>query len=175
MPAVSVCFRVVHAHSWAENIVSATLGQGFREQGDWSGKRGHPPPPNVIPNGKKFLRYGGNKTIISRTGKKTSVFRGFVKNIPNGKTVARITPAEVEMVRTSKLNYRPVKDTVEIGRILRQKRKSQGLTLEQVAQHCGLSIRFISEVERGKATAEFGKVLFLLSEVGVDLYVDTRG
>jgi hypothetical protein len=89
--------------------------------------------------------------------------------------VARITPAEVEMVRTSKLNYRPVKDTVEIGRILRQKRKSQGLTLEQVAQHCGLSIRFISEVERGKPTAEFGKVLFLLSEVGVDLYVDTRG
>lgn len=68
-----------------------------------------------------------------------------------------------------------VKNTFEIGTILRQKRKSQGLTLEQVAQHCGLSIRFISEVERGKPTAEFGKVLFLLSAIGIDLFVDTRG
>ncbi|PNU20042.1 transcriptional regulator [Geothermobacter hydrogeniphilus] len=74
----------------------------------------------------------------------------------------------------AKLNVTPVRDTFEIGSILRKKRKSQGLTLEQVAQHCGLSIRFISEVERGKPTAEFGKVLFLLNAVGVDLYVSTR-
>jgi len=74
----------------------------------------------------------------------------------------------------AKLNSTPVKDTFEIGSILRKKRKSQGLTLEQVAQHCGLSIRFVSEVERGKPTAEFGKVLFLLNAVGVDLYVSTR-
>jgi len=75
----------------------------------------------------------------------------------------------------SNLKNEPVKDTFEIGRILRQKRKSQGLTLEQVAQHCGLSIRFISEVERGKPTAEIGKVLYLLGAVGVDLFVNTRG
>jgi y4mF family transcriptional regulator len=75
----------------------------------------------------------------------------------------------------SNLNNEPVKDTFEIGSILRKKRKAQGLTLEQVAQHCGLSIRFVSEVERGKATAEFGKVLFLLSAVGVDVFVNTRG
>ena len=75
----------------------------------------------------------------------------------------------------STLKNKPVKNTFEIGSILRQKRKSQGLTLEQVAQHCGLSIRFVSEVERGKPTAEFGKVLFLLNAVGVDLFADTRG
>jgi y4mF family transcriptional regulator len=75
----------------------------------------------------------------------------------------------------STLSNKPVKDTLEIGSILRQKRKSQGLTLEQVSQHCGLSMRFISEVERGKPTAEFGKVLFLLSAVGVDLFASSRG
>ena len=75
----------------------------------------------------------------------------------------------------SNLNNKPVKTTLEVGKILRQKRKSQGLTLEQVAQHCGLSMRFISEVERGKPTAQFGKVLFLLSAVGVDLFANTRG
>lgn len=75
----------------------------------------------------------------------------------------------------SNLNNEPVKNTFEVGTILRQKRKSQGLTLEQVAQHCGLSMRFVSEVERGKPTAEFGKVLFLLNAVGVDFFVNTRG
>ncbi len=75
----------------------------------------------------------------------------------------------------SNLNTEPVKNTLEVGKILRQKRKSQGLTLEQVAQHCGLSMRFVSEVERGKPTAQFGKVLFLLSAVGVDLFVNARG
>lgn len=75
----------------------------------------------------------------------------------------------------STLNNKPVKNTFEIGSILRQKRKAQGLTLEQVAQHCGLSMRFVSEVERGKTTAEFGKVLFLLNAVGVDLFANTRG
>ena len=75
----------------------------------------------------------------------------------------------------SNLNNKPVKDTFEIGSLLRQKRKSQGLTLQQVSQHCGLSVRFVSEVERGKSTAEFGKVLFLLSAVGVDLFANTRG
>ena len=75
----------------------------------------------------------------------------------------------------SNLNNKPVKDTFELGSILRAKRKSQGLTLEQVAQHCGLSMRFVSEVERGKPTAEFGKVLYLLRCVGVDLFANTRG
>ena len=75
----------------------------------------------------------------------------------------------------SNLNNEPVKNTFEIGNILRKKRKAQGLTLEQVAQHCGLSIRFVSEVERGKATAEIGKVLFLLNAVGVDVFVNARG
>lgn len=75
----------------------------------------------------------------------------------------------------STLNSKPVKDTFEIGTILRQKRKSQGLTLAQVAQHCGVSMRFVSEVERGKPTAEFGKVLFLLRSVGVDLFANARG
>lgn len=75
----------------------------------------------------------------------------------------------------SNLNNEPVKNTFEVGTILRQKRKSQGLTLEQVAQHSGLSMRFVSEVERGKPTAEFGKVLFLLNAVGVDFFVNTRG
>ncbi|WP_305045350.1 helix-turn-helix domain-containing protein [Geoalkalibacter sp.] len=63
---------------------------------------------------------------------------------------------------------------VELGRILRVKRKEQKLTLQDVSEHCGFSMRFISEVERGKPTAEIGKVMALLAVVGVDLFARSR-
>lgn len=71
-------------------------------------------------------------------------------------------------------NEIPVGDPAVIGRVLRAKRKAQKLTLRDVAEHTGLSVRFISEVERGKPTAEIGKVLYLLAAVGVDVYVRAR-
>jgi y4mF family transcriptional regulator len=72
-------------------------------------------------------------------------------------------------------NAHLVMSTKELGELLRKKRKDQGLTQARVAEHCGLSPRFISEVERGKASAEIGKVLYLLATLGVDLIIDTRG
>lgn len=62
----------------------------------------------------------------------------------------------------------------ELGELLRKKRKTQNLTQGQVAEYCGVSVKFISEVERGKETAEIGKVLYLLKMLGIDLVVDTR-
>lgn len=62
----------------------------------------------------------------------------------------------------------------ELGELLRKKRKAQHLTQGQVAEHCGVSVKFISEVERGKETAEIGKVLYLLNTLGIDLIADTR-
>jgi y4mF family transcriptional regulator len=62
----------------------------------------------------------------------------------------------------------------ELGGLLRKKRKAQKLTQGQVAEYCGVSVKFISEVERGKETAEIGKVLSLLNTLGIDLIADTR-
>lgn len=67
-----------------------------------------------------------------------------------------------------------VTSTKVLGELLRQKRKAQHLTQGQVAEYCGVSVKFISEVERGKKTAEIGKVLYLLSTLGIDLIADTR-
>ncbi len=72
------------------------------------------------------------------------------------------------------LSLTAVSSSEILGALLRRKRKAQGLTLELVSQHSGLSMRFISEVERGKATAEIGKVLQLLATIGIDLYADSR-
>lgn len=62
----------------------------------------------------------------------------------------------------------------DLGELLRKKRKGQNLTQGQVAEFCGVSVKFISEVERGKETAEIGKVLYLLNTLGIDLIADTR-
>jgi y4mF family transcriptional regulator len=69
---------------------------------------------------------------------------------------------------------RVVTSSKVLGELLRAKRKGQHLTQGQVAAYCGVSTKFISEVERGKETAEIGKVLLLLNTVGIDLYADSR-
>ena len=61
-----------------------------------------------------------------------------------------------------------------LGTLLRNKRKEQHLTQGQISSYCGVSVRFISEVERGKETAEIGKVLLLLRTLGIDLIADSR-
>ena len=62
----------------------------------------------------------------------------------------------------------------DLGVLLRKKRKAQNLTQGKVAELCGVSVKFISEVERGKETAEIGKVLYLLNSLGIDLIADPR-
>ena len=62
----------------------------------------------------------------------------------------------------------------DLGELLRRKRKGQNLTQGQVAEFSGVSVKFFSEVERGKETAEIGKVLYLLNTLGIDLIDDTR-
>lgn len=52
---------------------------------------------------------------------------------------------------------------------MREARKAHGMTQADLARQCGCSVRFVSEVERGKKTAELGKSLNLLVALGVPL------
>ncbi len=69
----------------------------------------------------------------------------------------------------------PVRTTDELGKLIRGVRKSQHLTLEKVSGISNLSMRFLSELERGKETAELGKVLKTLSQLGLEVIVQPRG
>ncbi len=62
----------------------------------------------------------------------------------------------------------------ELGAALRAQRKAQGLTLEQLSGLSGLGMRFLSELERGKATAELGKTLEVARLLGLDCYLVPR-
>ena len=56
-----------------------------------------------------------------------------------------------------------------LGRALRARRKQKGLTQTELAELCGVSLRFVSEVERGRASAGVGLVLRLCARLGVDV------
>lgn len=70
--------------------------------------------------------------------------------------------------------YGRVQDAAALGKLVRAYRKDQGLALKDISQLAALGIRFLSEFERGKATAEVGKVLKALDALGLDVYVKRR-
>jgi HTH-type transcriptional regulator/antitoxin HipB len=54
---------------------------------------------------------------------------------------------------------------------VRATRKAQGLRQPDLAGACGTSVRFVVELERGKTTAQVGKVLRVLQMLGLRLDV----
>lgn len=71
--------------------------------------------------------------------------------------------------------YGTIRSVEELGRLARAHRKQRRLTLEAVSGLGNLSPRFLSEFERGKETAEIGKVLKALRTLGLELIVQPRG
>jgi len=68
-----------------------------------------------------------------------------------------------------------VTTTEEIGQTLRRRRKEAGLTLKQAAGMSGVGVRFLSELERGKATLQIGLALKVLQGFGLEVHVAPRG
>jgi transcriptional regulator with XRE-family HTH domain len=71
--------------------------------------------------------------------------------------------------------YGSVQTAEELGRLARAHRKQRRLTLETVSGLGNLSTRFLSEFERGKETAEIGKVLKALRTLGLEVIIQPRG
>lgn len=60
----------------------------------------------------------------------------------------------------------------EIGSIVRSVRRAQHLRQDQLAGVAGVGVRFLSELERGKTTVRFGKVLAVLEALGCTLHIE---
>lgn len=61
----------------------------------------------------------------------------------------------------------------DIGSIIRDTRKAQGLTQPSLAAAAGVGLRFLVELERGKPTAQLGKTLAILAALGCTLTIHT--
>ena len=70
-----------------------------------------------------------------------------------------------------KPQYGRTQTTEELGALARAHRKTRHLTLDTLSGLSNLSIRFLSEFERGKPTAEIGKVLKALKLLGLEVIV----
>ncbi len=55
-----------------------------------------------------------------------------------------------------------IQSTEEIGQVVRQVRKQQGVTQSDLALAAGTGLRFIIDLEKGKPTCQIGKILQVL-------------
>lgn len=62
----------------------------------------------------------------------------------------------------------------DIGKVIRAKRKKDGLTQADAAALCGVGTRFLGELERGKPTTQIGKVLRMLQGLGLELQITSK-
>jgi transcriptional regulator with XRE-family HTH domain len=62
-----------------------------------------------------------------------------------------------------------ISSMTELGDLVRASRLAQGLTRDELSIATGLSPKFITHIEAGKPTAQIGKVLHLLGELGMTL------
>lgn len=61
----------------------------------------------------------------------------------------------------------------ELGKLIKKHRKSRNLTQMQVSQILGSGLRFISDIESGKDTAQIGMVLKLLELLKIRIALDS--
>lgn len=67
-----------------------------------------------------------------------------------------------------------IQSAEDLGRLVRRKRKEDGLTLEETAAICGVSYAFLSALENGKETVRLNKVLLVTKGLGIELEANAR-
>ena len=68
--------------------------------------------------------------------------------------------------------HREIHGMKDLGTVIRAVRKSQGIRQDELATMIPASHVFIIDVERGKPSAQIGKVLDLLRELGIKVSLD---
>jgi HTH-type transcriptional regulator/antitoxin HipB len=67
-----------------------------------------------------------------------------------------------------------VRSLHDLGALIAQTRKARTYSQQELADIAGVGRRFLSELEGGKATAEIGKVLQVLTALGIDVELKVR-
>ncbi|MGY6278106.1 helix-turn-helix transcriptional regulator [Methylomonas sp. MgM2] len=67
-----------------------------------------------------------------------------------------------------------IQNAMELGQIVASQRKAQGLTQSDLAGLAQTGTRFISDLENGKGTVQFDKVMHILNLLGLDVVIMDR-
>lgn len=65
-----------------------------------------------------------------------------------------------------------IKDVADLGRIVKETRKSQQLTQTDLAISAQVGVRFVVELENGKETAQLGKVIRVCRMLGLKINIE---
>lgn len=67
-----------------------------------------------------------------------------------------------------------VRSSTDLGKVVRTERRRQGMTQAELAGLADVGVTFLSQLENGKGSAELGKVLQVLTMLGIDVLVEPR-
>ncbi len=70
----------------------------------------------------------------------------------------------------------PINNAQDFGKLIRDTRKASKVTQKELAAACGTGVRFIRELEKGKASCELEKALLAATMLGLklDLKLDLK-
>jgi y4mF family transcriptional regulator len=71
-------------------------------------------------------------------------------------------------------DHNNIQSAEQIGKLIRSERKRQKILQQDLADLSGVSLHFLSNLENGKATVEFRKVLLVLRSLGIEMELRTR-
>jgi HTH-type transcriptional regulator/antitoxin HipB len=77
-------------------------------------------------------------------------------------------------MKTPVLPIGKIKSAKDVGHIIVQRRKQQGLLQEDIAGLGPVGKRFLSELENGKGTVQFDKVMEVLELLGLEVIIHER-
>lgn len=67
---------------------------------------------------------------------------------------------------------REITGMAEVAEIVRRVRKSQRISQTVLSQASNVGLRFVGDIERGKPTVQFDKLLAVLTALGISLKVE---
>jgi y4mF family transcriptional regulator len=67
-----------------------------------------------------------------------------------------------------------ITDIKSLGLLIREERRAQGLTQEQLAGLTGVGVRFVRELEAGKESCQIGRALQVTTALGLEITAGAR-
>lgn len=67
-----------------------------------------------------------------------------------------------------------ITDSKAFGQAIRMRRKELGYTQKHFSNMTGLSVSFLSDLERGKKTAEIEKAFYVASMLSMNILLESR-
>ena len=88
--------------------------------------------------------------------------------------VSRVTETGPEPKPKPSSTLAPIRTVSDLGAMVRKARKAMKLNQTEFAAHAGVGRRFVSELESGKGSLEFDKVIVCALAAGIDISARSR-